>query len=331
MQTQSLKDLKEENAEAEGVEATEPQEVEEAEEVEVVETEEEELEGGAEAPEGEAKEVEIEAWQVEEEGHKTVPLSALQKVRGSLKEKLRAEKSESEELRKKIEALEAQGVPQAAPNPATDVPTLEQFAFDEGKYQQAMANYQSKMIASQISQERQQQEAQAQQAKKQQEIERKTNAHYERAQELVSKHGINPEVYGQADRNVREAIDRIMPSQGDSVADLIISTLGEGSEKVMYAIGRNESELSKLQSELLNDPSGLSLATYLGQKKAEFTMPARKKSQAPKPSRNIQGETAKGSPNFERRYKDAQKKGDASAAFKARIEARRQGIDTRDW
>lgn len=331
-QPQSLDDLKAENEQAEAEEAVSPQEVEDTEEVEAVDVETEEPEEEAETPEGEAVETETEAWMTEETAPKTVPLATLQNVRGKLKEKNRDLQGENSDLRGELEKLKAQ-IPQGQPQPqaaSTVMPTLESCEYDETKYQAALNVHYQNQSNAQFTHNQQVASQQAQAQKQLNDIQQKSDEHYKRAQELVTKHGINPEMYGQADRNVRQAIDQILPGQGDATTDRIISILGEGSEKVLYAIGRNDAELDKVKAKLISDPTGLALVAYLGQKNAEFSMPAKKKSQAPKPATKISGKTPnKEASKFERTIKAAQKKGDHQAEFTARMAARRAGVDTR--
>lgn len=331
-QIQSLKDLQAENEQEAQNPSVEPQEAEENEPIETVETEPEETEEVAETSEEETEEVETEAWmadQTDDQEEKTVPLSALQKVRGNLKEKNRDLKGELEELKRQNEALQQA---QPAPVQAKARPKLEDFEYDEDKYNKAMDDYYLSQVDQRLNQTQTQRQQQEQVQRQQEAIRKASDDHYKRAQELVTKHAISPEVYKNSDEKVRSAFDQISPGNGDSITDHLISILGEGSEKVLFAIGRNQNELDKIQSMYIRDPVGLELSAYLGQKKAEFTMPARKKSQAPKPARQLSGETTKSAAtNLHRRYKDAEKKGDRSAAFKVRMEARRAGEDTRDW
>lgn len=335
---QSLADLKAENEESEAVEPATPQEVEETEEEEAVEVETEELEEEAETPEGETVPAETEAWMEDGTDNATpkeVPLSALQAVRSKLKGKNTELKGENSDLRNELDQLKAQiaqGQPAAQPQAAPTVaPKLEDYDYDEGKYQQAMAQHYQGMINTTVNSNQQQQAQQAAAQKQINDIEQKSKEHYQRAQALVTKHGINPEVYGQADRKVREAIEQVLPNQGDATTDRLISIIGEGSEKVLYAIGRNEAELDKVRAKLISDPSGLTLMAYLGQKNAEFSMPAKKKSNAPKPARQISGSGAKDeTKNLIRAYKAAEKKGDIQGAFKARMALRRAKVNTQD-
>ena len=336
---QSLADLKAENAEPEAEESATPQEVDDTEEEEAVEVETEEPEEEAETPEGEPVPAETEAWMGEETDNaapKEVPLSTLQSVRSKLKGKNNELKGENSDLRNEIDQLKAQMAqgqqPQVTQAVSPVMPKLEDFEYDEGKYQEAMSKHYNGMIDARMNQTQQSNVQAAAVQKQAYDIQQKSDEHYRRAQELVTKHGINPEVYGQADRKVREAIEQVLPNQGDATTDRLISIIGEGSEKVLYAIGRNEGELDKVRAKLISDPTGLSLAVYLGQKNAEFSMPAKKKSNAPKPARQISGKGTKDeSKNISRRYKDAKKKGDIQGSFNARMEARRAGINTQDW
>ena len=72
---------------------------------------------------------------------------------------------------------------------------------------------------------------------------------------------------------------------------------------------------------------------YLGGLKSELSAPSRRKTNAPKPAANASGD-AKGSAKSnaaKKKYEDAHKKGNVSAAFKFKREAKKAGVDTTTW
>ena len=88
-------------------------------------------------------------------------------------------------------------------------------------------------------------------------------------------------MYQNSDLAVRQAIESVLPNQGDLVADQLISRLGDGSEKVMFYLGRNAAAKEKLKSALSNDPTGISAALYLGEVKRDIASPTKRKTRAP--------------------------------------------------
>ena len=157
--------------------------------------------------------------------------------------------------------------------------------------------------------------------------------HYDRAAELIETSGIKPEIYQDADKRVRKTVESIVPKMGDVIVDQIISIMGKGSEKVLFYIGRNAAALSKFQTLLSEDKTGMRAAVYLGQEKQRLTKPTSHRSNAPAPAAGVKGDaTTNGSANkFKKTYNAAHKSNNLQAAYNAKKEARLAGVDVSGW
>jgi hypothetical protein len=170
------------------------------------------------------------------------------------------------------------------------------------------------------------------QAKNKALLDERVDAHYERASSLLAKSGIAPELFKHADQKVRKTIDSLRPGMGDVIADSFISTLDDGSEKVMYYLGVNEVALNKLQALLVDDPTGLRAAVYLGQEKQRLTTPTKHRSNAPAPSKNVNGDVNSGNAKgLKRKYEAAHKSGDLQLAYNLKQQAKKEGSDVKIW
>lgn len=335
MSHQTLEELKRQNAEADAseTEATESSPEVEVEErqAEAVETEEAEPELIEESAEEEAEPEEAEAWLVDDEQAssedqpKSFSGSDIKAAR--MKERVKAEKRYEREIDELKAQLEAMKQPQSQ-SPKTP-PRLADYDYDEEKFQQAMVEWTDSRIQTQLSTVNNSQNQQRQAEAKMNAV----NAHYERAAELVQKHGIKPELYKQTDAEFRDAIESIHPNKGDLVADELIANLGEGSEKVVFHITKNKAKLAEFKNKLAEDPSGLKAAMYLGQQLVSATRPVNIKSKAPKPAASHKGDqgTADQSRGLRDKYLKAHKEGDQQAAFEARRAARQAGVDISKW
>lgn len=339
----TFEELKAENAAAEaaGLEQTEttiPEQVEEVEEDEVdLDDADDESE---EVGEPKAEEA-LETWmQTESESDETVvPVSVLAKVRGKLKGTVREQGSEIEELKAEIERLKNPQQPTQQPqtNQTPPRPTLEQFDYDNEAYDAAIDEWQLKRFQAIQANEQQQSKVSQQQEAQLKQIEQATNSHYERAQKLVETGVISADAYNQADTAVRTAFEHVFPNQGDSVTDAVISqlnSLGDGSEKVMFHLGRNPTALNELKSRLTSDPTGMQAMAYLGTLHAKATLaPTKKVSQAPKPATQLRGEenTSSAATPLRKKYRAAHKSGNPQDAFNIKREARMKGFDTSSW
>lgn len=338
----TLEQLKAENAETEvKIDESLPkaEEVETEEEAGEEVAEEEDSPGEGDQPE--TGETEPEAWmqteeQTSDDDDKTVPLGALTSVRAKLKGRIGERDEEIERLRAENESLK-QGHQAPAQETATaaDMPKLEDHDYDDAKYQQAMTAWMAQQVQSQVAKATQASTQTAAQAEAQKSMEQAVDNHYQRAAKLAEESGITAELYQGADMAVRQAIESVRPKQGDQVADYFISQLGEGSEKVMYFLGRNKAAQDKLRSSLITDPSGISAALYLGELKSTVASPQKRVSRAPKPATEIKGDESGTVSNQAKRllakYKAAHKQGGGQAAYNAKKEAKAAGVDTSDW
>lgn len=338
----TLEELKRENEAEEKAETETETEVEEEspEETEEV-TEGKETEETSETEESESTD-DVEPWmqseeQTSEENESlSVPVAKHASLRRRLKGELREQKSENEALRAEIEELKAKITPPGQPAVTTDQgvgprPKLEDFDFDDDKYNAALDDWLDKRVDAKLERHTQQHVQTSQQQQATQRLQAAVDSHYERAEQLIEKAGIAPDVYQAADATVRGMFENMRPGQGDLIADQVISTLGEGSEKVMYYLGRNKNALLDLQNAMLDDPTGMKAMAKLGRISADVTAPRKKQSTAPKPSAQIRGDEAvKGDANsWHKKYKKA---GDnIQDRINIKISAKRAGVDVSNW
>lgn len=325
-----------EGEEIEAPEVNEEPQNENAEE-ETAEVEEEETE----EEEGEPKE--LEEWQKtaeEEEGDKPKPeksLKAKKKLKGLLTEReteLEEIKAETERLRLENEKLKA-GSLTSQEQGQLKRPIKEDFEDEYGdvdldKYRVALDEYDDKRY----EQRQATKNATKSQKEMQQAISEGVDAHYTRAEELVEASGINPEVYKSADIKFRKAIEDIAPKKGDIIANALIASLGEGSEKAVFFVGNNDVARDKFQALLRNDPNGLKAAIYLGEEKQRLktNSPTKKVSKAKPPATNIKGDAPSGAAGkMQKEYDKASKAGDPGKAIKIKRQAKKDKIDTSGW
>lgn len=342
MEAKSLKQLKAENAESEEETTTPPQAVkDETEDEAAEETLETTEEDDAEDLEEESDDKPAEAWMQgdEEDAEEDIPNAAWKAARTKYKAKLEKHKEESNEelsrLRAENERLKqgSQAAPVQGVKPRPKRADFEESDDPDGAYIDALTDWKvdqnnAKQQASQATAATQQRQTQFQQ-----EVEKAVDQHCERAAQLAEKSGIAPDTYRSAELRVRQMIDGLFPSGGDVITDGLIATLGEGSEKVFYNLGVNSSRLAKLQGLLMEDKNGLKAATYLGKLSEQLSSPQKRKTKAPKPAPKVEGD--KGSADqfasLKRKWKAAHEKGDTSAAFKIRREAKKAGAKVTNW
>ena len=261
---------------------------------------------------------------------KQVPVRKFVKVKKDLRGKISERDEEIERLRKENEALKSKG-PTVSDTPLVR-PKAESFASEQD-FQDALDKYYDDRAAETF------QRSQLQEAQKNKTLQAKravvqaVEEHYDRAGKLLEAVGINPEVFKNADLTVRTAVEQVAPKSGDIIVDQIISILGDGSEKVMYYLGRNKSALDKFQNLLVVDPTGMKAAVFLGQEKQRLSQPKKMPSNAPNPAPQVRGDS-NGSQNgaaLKRQYQTAHKKNDSQAAYNAKKAAKAAGIDTKGW
>lgn len=326
----TLDELKAQNAAAEAeAEQDTPIGPEEAEEVaEDVEQEESEEAG---EPAEESSEAESEAWMQTDEqtSEGAVPVAKHAAMRSKLKGQVREQASEIEALRAEIEQLKSGKAQAQPPQQMRPMPTLADCDYDEGKHAQAIAQWVDERTEAKIKAQTQVSTKQQQQEAATRAVSQAVDAHYDRAAELIAKQGISAELYQAADTKFRSVIENVMQGRGDTVADFLISNMEEGSEKVVYYVGRNATVQQTLQAKLLADPSGVKASIYLGELKAKSTAPAQRVSAAPKPPTKVSGDEPAGDivKRLTRQYKDAQKDGDMQKRIDVRRKLRQAGVD----
>lgn len=235
------------------------------------------------------------------------------------------------QLEAEIERLKAGGGTQQPIN--TDpLPTLEDHDYDAQKHAQAVAEWHQRQATQTAQQQAQQTQAEKQQQQINERREREVDEHYKRAATLSKESGITPEAYQETDRTVRQLFDSISPGQGDAVMEDVISTVGEGSEKLMYYIGRNPAIQETLRSKFAADPRGYAAVAYLGELKRDINKPQKRQTRAPKPAAKPGGKPgAAGGGSAKRQYLKAQKAGDMQKVIDIKFAAKAKGIDTSNW
>lgn len=300
----------------------------EVEEQETLDTDNAEIAEGEEVDDLEASEEESveEPWMLDNDGENEKPVKFL-KAKKRLKGEVEAKNKEVEELKAKVEALSNGKQPPPQPG---DLKRPDELDFETTEeYHKALDEYHDKRY------ELKQQVAQQQAVKNSAyaELSKSIEGHYERAESLIEQHGIKPENYKDADTRVRGAIASIAPQTGDIIVDQLINSMGDGSEKVMYHLGRNKTALAELQNILRTDNTGgLKAAAYLGRKLEQLTNPTRRKTKAPAPSPQAKGDTGgQTAEALKRKYDAAHKKRDGQSAFSLKRQAKKSGVDTSKW
>lgn len=306
-------------------------------------TQDDEVEAEEEAPEETETETEVSAdtedeveteaepedWMQSEaddsQSNDKIPDAAWGAARKSYKEKAsRSEekhKAEVDELKRKVEELSKAPAPQAiAP---TGRPKREDFYDRENpddSYDDAM--YEWRGAQDRASNQRRDQDRSIEERKSK--LSLAVDDHYSRAEKLAAS-GITAEAYSGADEIVRNQI-------GTPIVDELISAIGEGSEKVLYSLGRNPTKLAELQGLLASDPSGSKAMFYLGKMASTFSA-TKRKSLAPAPATNVSGDKQKSRSEGAQKkaYAAAHKSNNSQKAWNIKKEAKAAGVNTNDW
>ncbi len=264
-------------------------------------------------PEGEESSKEdVEAWLLDGEGEEDSSTAAKirRKWKGRAKQIEEEKNSEIEELKAQIEAMKT---PQqvSAPTPAK-MPTLADFDYDEEAHEKALNSWIAGQVSAHQNNNQKSYQQQLEETRVKQEIDDAVNPHYTRAQSVAEKAGISAEVYQQADMNVRRAMENVRPGQGDQATDELIKMIGEGSEKVLYFLGRNQNKLNEMTSLLKSNP--IEFAMKIGELKSSFAAKQNSVSRAPRPTKKLSTDGAtKPVDAYKKKYdkaKDAQEQFD---------------------
>lgn len=335
---QTLEQLREENAASESTQAASPQDAPKEDEVIAATATEEDATDADQDESDDDGEVETESWmkgddQESQSADRKFTDSDVAAAKKKLRAKLEVKDAENAELKKQLEELQRQQ--HAAPKVGAK-PTREQF-YDKDDpdeaFAEALVEWKLNNTAAQQQAQRQQVERERTQLETVQSIEKSVDQHYVRAAKLVEQSGISEDLYRSADERVRTAVDEVFPGDGEVVTNILIDLMGEGSERVMYHLGVNSARRAELKEIMRNDPKGLKAAAYLGKLSAELSAPAKRKSNAPPPAAQIQGDagTSESGSKLQRQYKEAHAKGNTQAAFDLKLKAKQAGINTKTW
>lgn len=262
-------------------------------------------------------------------GEETVPLHSHIKAKRKLKGKISELDEEVERLKNENAQLKSQ---KAEPIEFPKRPRRGDFEFDDD-YEDAMDVYEEKKDNLKFQQLQRTQSLEESQKRIKDRIEKGVDEHYARAESLLESSGITPDAFKASDQKIREAVESIRPKQGDGIVDQFISRLGEGSEKVMFRLGRSKALLGEFIGLLANDPSGLDAATFLGEQKAILLNTGKRKSGAPVPDTQLNGDETAGQKEkiLKKRYQEAHKKGNGQEAWNAKRQAKAAGVNTSGW
>lgn len=287
------------------------------------------------------KVIEGEPWmEVEEETNeqtlddssKNVPVGKFVSVKKKLRGQISERDDEIEKLRLENEKLRSNS--EVPVKQATDLkrPKEEDFDSDEA-YLEALDNYIEDKTKSSYEKSRLENEQKEVQRQKELKRTQDVDRHYKAAEKLIKAANISSEIYKNADTTVRKAVDIVAPKYGDIIVDQLISFLGDGSEKVLYYLGRNKTALNKFQTLLIEDPTGMKAGVFLGGEKQRLMNTKKHKSNAPDPVPEFVGDenlTLKGNV-LAKKYSAAHKKGNVQEAYNFKRNAKAQGIDVSKW
>lgn len=267
-------------------------------------------------------------------GPKGVPVDKHILMKQKLKKKLLGKDDENVKLKERIKELEEGG---AQKKVALDLskpvrPRRNTFKSDDD-YEDAMDEHEEK-LAQFIP------KVAATEANTAEQLQRRVkvvtdavDGHIDRAAKLIEKHSIDPDVYSSAQDSVKQIIGSVKPGGEDHIFNEFIERLGEGSEKVMFYVGKNKKQLNEFERLFRSDPSGLSAAMFLAEKRNEIAGAKNLSSRSPKPSAKLRGgEAVKASESaLKKKYDEAHKKGNNQEAFNIKRQAKGAKIDTSGW
>jgi hypothetical protein len=276
---------------------------------------------------------EIEDW-MKEDGDQTlsdVPAGKYIRTKQKLKGRISEQNSEIEKLKAENARLQAESVKVSKPVELPRRP--KEDAFDTtAAYEAALDEYEEQIAATRYDNVVRKKQLEDKQRKVAEEVANAVDEHYGRADALIVKHGIKPEVYQKADETVRLAVEAVIPKGGDAVVDHLISLLGEGSEKVMFKLGRNKTFLAQFQTALIADKTGLKASILLGQEKERLSNTGKRTSMARPPASSVEGDAPAGKGGaLKRKYDAAHKKNNGQEAYNIKKEARKAGVDVSGW
>lgn len=317
---------------------TESTEAEEAEDTDAESTGAESTEGADDDAEAKGTDTDVPFWLQDEDeeadksSFETVPVAAIVKLKSKLKGKLKESNDEVERLKEELRLLKAQGNASAALTPPKR-PRVADFDGDDEAYEAAMDKYEEEKLIYQKQVLRTEQDQTQQIKQQEQAVAKAVDAHYERANKLVQDFGVSTEVYQQADQNVKEAIEAVMPDAGETVFNQFISLIGDGSEKTMFYAGKNKAAQAELKSLLAEDKSGLKAMFYLGKISERINGTKTQQSRARKPAPQHRGDARASTQGgaLKRKWDAAHAKGNTQEAYNIKQQAKKAGVNTNEW
>jgi predicted component of type VI protein secretion system len=265
-----------------------------------------------------------------DQGGDAVPVRTHVRLKHKLKDRISEKDTEIEKLKT---AASGSATPAAT---ATPVPPPNRIDFNtDDEYAQAMQSWQNVAVDSAVSNTLKNKQIQMQQQLKLRELDDAVDTFENKISELAVKHKIPVENIDRAVTAFVDTVTSARPEVGGIAVKQIIKVIGDGAEKVIYHLGVNTKARDELYNLLVNDPSGLSAAMFLGQKKATLLAPKTTTSRTPPPAPDTSGDAAGGgsanAKGLKKAYQKAQKSGDAQKAWDARAAAKRAGVDVSSW
>ncbi|GAF78397.1 unnamed protein product [marine sediment metagenome] len=285
-----------------------------------------------ELEEGEKKEL----WMTEgDQKPDGVPVSTHIRMKQKLKGRITDKDEELERLKAENLTLKA-GTVLPAPVKVERPERPREEAFDTiAEYNTALDAYEDTILDIRLNRDSQARDIKTATNVAKEDLSKAVDSHYTRASKLILDSGISTEVYQEADTKVRQAIEAVKPGMGEVITDQIISVVGEGSEKILYFLGRNKNALNEFTNLLATDSSGLKASIFLGQQREKLLNTTKRTSKAPTPGVDLSSEadadTSSKSMSFLKKRKAAIKKGNLQAAYNAKKEAKAAGVDVSKW
>lgn len=257
-----------------------------------------------------------------------VPVSTHVAMKRKLKSKLRDTDSELQELRAENERLKQSTTPTSTSE--LKRPVESDFDTDD-EYLASLEKYEADRLNALLVSNQEKQNRKRDAEKFSNRIAASVDSHLDRAASLIEKHSISPDVYHAATETVKTALDDIHP--GMNSFDLFLDVIGEGSEKTIFAIGRNKAKLAMLKETLHDDKSGLKAAFLLGQETARLNGVKARTSSAPAPGAQVAGDEQGGKnvAAMRRKFNKLCDAGKTSEAFALRRKAKQDKIDVKGW
>lgn len=278
-------------------------------------------------------ELKVEPWMAEDESA-DVPVSTHIRMKQKLKGRLSDKNEELERLKAENETLK-KGLTTVKSTPKEIPKKPKEDDFNTIlEYEKALTEYENELVEIRFDRAEKKRSILANQAAAKERTNKAVDSHYERAAKLIQDSGIDTEVYKNSDTVVRESVDAIQPGKGDIIMDQIISLMGEGSEKVLYYLGRNKNALNEFKSLLVDDGSGIKASMFLGKLQQQLLNTKQKTSNAPPPDSDVRGDSSPTSAKVStllKKRKAAIKKGDIQLAYDIKKQAKAAGADVSTW